>query len=424
MNRKKSVATAIVKKLRKNGFCAYFVGGCVRDMLMRKAPKDFDIATDARPRQIKELFPGKCIPVGAQFGTLLVVRNKTPFQISTFRGLPRKSLLADVQERDFTINGLAYEPIKSELIDFVHGREDIRKKNIRAIGRALSRFDEDPLRLIRAVRFAATLGFSIEEKTFRAVKKKAAHIKRVSLERIRDELTLLFTGPNPGEGLELLDESGLLRYILPEVAQLKGVQQPRAFHPEGDVYAHTLLLLKQLKRPSLVLAFACLFHDIGKPATFEFAKRIRFNGHDRVGAQLSRKILKRLKFSNRDSEDIVACVENHMRMMEAPKMRESTLKRLFARTTFEEELLLHRIDCIASHRDLTVWRFLRKKYKEVKERPVIPKPLLNGYELIKIGFTPGPIFGKIHREMIDMQMEGKLKSKSEAKKWVCKKFRM
>ncbi|UCB57728.1 MAG: CCA tRNA nucleotidyltransferase [Candidatus Omnitrophota bacterium] len=425
MVKKRQLASGIVRKLRSKGFSAYFVGGCVRDMVMRKAPKDFDIATSAKVSQIRKIFPGQTHSVGAQFGTLLVIRNDMPFQVSTFRSKRRKALLSiseDVKMRDFTINGLAYEPIAKKIIDLVGGRSDIRRKKIRCIGEASSRFKEDPLRLVRAVRFAVTLGFSIEDKTLQAIGKMAAEIKKASLERIRDELVLIFTGKRPSLGLKLLDETGLLRYILPEVDKLKGVEQPRAFHPEGDVFAHTLLMLKKLKSPSLVLVFACLLHDIGKPATFEVAERIRFSGHDKLGAEMSDRILKRLRFSNRDREDIVACVENHMRIMEAPKMREATLKRLFARPTFEEELALHRIDCIASHKDLTIWRFLRSKYKEVKKEPAIPRPLLSGYELIKIGFTPGPIFGKIHREMIDMQLEGKLKSKAQAKKWVRDNF--
>ncbi len=424
-SKKRRLATGIVKKLRRNGFAAYFVGGCVRNMVMRKVPKDFDIATDAKPDQIKRIFPKKVVPVGAQFGTLLVVENKIPFQVTTFRGKDGNyslSLFEDIGSRDFTINGLVYDPIKSEIIDLVQGREDIRKKRVCAVGNALSRFAQDPLRLIRAIRFSVTLGFRIEDETLQAIKKMAQKIKRVSKERVRDELVSIFTSPNPSGGLRLLDETGLLKHILPEVDKLKGVEQPHAFHPEGDVFSHTLLMLEKLKRPSLVLVFACLFHDIGKPQTYVVADRIRFSGHDKLGAQLSDKILKRFRFSNKDRESIVSCVENHMRMMEAPKMREATLKKLFARPTFEVEYKLHRLDCIASHRDLTVWRFLRKRYTELKNRPIIPKPLLNGYELIKIGFTPGPIFGKILKTMVDMQLEGKLKNKSQTRSWVCTKF--
>ncbi len=423
---KRKLATGIVRKLRREGFAAYFVGGCVRDMLMRKIVKDVDIATEAKLSQIEKLFPGRTHRVGARFSTLLVVKNSIPFQDSTFRSRDKNrplSLVEDVQARDFSINGLAYEPIKGELIDLVGAKSDIRKKRICSIGGAHAAFSDDPLRLIRAVRFAVTLGFSIEPKTLQAIKKKARMIKKVSAERIRDELTLIFTGPNPSAGLKLLDKACLLKHILPEVDKLKGVKQPAAFHPEGDVFRHTLLMLKQVKNPSLVLAFACLLHDIGKPATFQRRERIRFSGHDRVGARISEKILRRLRFSNNDREDIVACVQNHMRITAAPKMRRATLIRMLARPTFEVELRLHRIDCAASHKDLTLWRFLNRRYRQFKNRPLIPRPILNGYELIKIGFTPGPIFGKIHRRMQDLQLEGKLSSKSAAKKWVVDNFK-
>lgn len=420
--KKQTLALGIVKKLRRSGFQAYFVGGCVRDMIMRKNPQDIDIATNAALLQLKRVFPHRTYPVGVKFGTLLVLRNRIPFQVSSFRGKERSRLLEDVTLRDFTINGLAYDPIERKVIDLVHGKKDIRQKVIRTIGEPSSVFTEDPLRLIRAVRFAVNLRFAIEQKTHQTIITEAKKIERASFERIRDELILIFTGPHPAVGLQLLDKTGLLKYVLPQVAKLKGVRQPRAFHPEGDVFTHTLLMLKQLKNSSLLLAFACLLHDIGKPLTFAVRDRIRFNRHDKVGAQLAQRILKTLRFSNKDRENIVACVENHMRMMEAPKMRNSTLKKLFARPTFEEELKLHHIDCIASHKDLKVWRFLRKKYKEFKNELPIPKPLLNGYELIKIGFTPGRIFGKIHKQMVDLQLEGKLKTKQEAKVWVCKKW--
>ncbi|MBN2096997.1 MAG: CCA tRNA nucleotidyltransferase [Candidatus Omnitrophica bacterium] len=422
---KKKLATEIVKKLRQQGFAAYFVGGCVRDMLMGKAPKDFDITTSAKPHQIKKNFPRKTHPVGAQFGTMLLVQGKLPFQVSTFRAKHAKyslSLAEDLSLRDFTINGLAYDPLENKIIDLVAAKKDIRQKIIRAIGNPSSRLKEDPLRLLRAARLAACLGFRISQETERAIKKLAKNIKTVSKERIRDELSAMFTGVYPGRGLLLLDQLDLLRYVLPQVYQLKGVKQPPAFHPEGDVFLHTLLMLKRLRNPSLVLVFACLFHDLGKPETYEEAERIRFSGHDRVGARLSDRILKSLRFSNQARTDIVACVENHMRFMEAPRMREATLKRLFARPTFETELKLHYLDCIASHKDLSVFRFLRKKYRQFKKAPDIPRPILNGYELIKLGFTPGPIFGKIHTQLVDLQMEGKLRTKSEARAWVIKKW--
>ncbi|MFH1245984.1 MAG: HDIG domain-containing metalloprotein, partial [Candidatus Omnitrophota bacterium] len=316
----------------------------------------------------------------------------------------------------------AYDPLTKEIIDPAGGKKDIRAKNIAAVGSPDACFLADPLRLIRAVRFSANLDFKIEEKTALAIKKFAAEITKASPERIRDELISIFTGPNPARGLELLDETGLLEYVLPDAARMKGVPQPAQFHPEGDVFSHTLLMLKQLKQPSVVLAFACLLHDIGKPDTFQITDRIRFSGHDKTGAKIADKILRELCFPNADRENIVACVDNHMRMMEAPRMRQATLKRLLARPTFSEELKLHYIDCLASHKDLSVWRFLKRKHTRFRSGPVIPKPLLNGDELKKMGFTPGPIFGRIHSGMVDLQLEGKIKNKSQAKKWVREKF--
>ncbi|MFH1046503.1 MAG: CCA tRNA nucleotidyltransferase [Candidatus Omnitrophota bacterium] len=422
---KKEKAVAIVKKLRRAGFTAYFVGGCVRDMAMRKEPKDFDIATSAKPEEILRLFKCQVYPVGVKFGTLLLVRGAIPFQVSTFRSLKGRyaaSINEDVQVRDFTINALAYDPLKRTLIDLVSGKKDIRRKIIRAVGAPKLRFREDPLRLVRAVRFAATLGFRIEGNTYKAIQKLAGRIRRVSKERLRDELVLLFTGPDPARGLELLDRTGLLKYVLPEVAKLKGIQQPKAFHPEGDVFRHTALMLEKLKRPSLSLVFSCLLHDIGKPATFQISDRIRFNNHDLVGARLSDKILKRLRFANKERQDIVAAVENHMHLMAAPQMRPATLRRLLDRPTFEQELQLHRLDCLASHGDLSLWRFLKKQYARFCSAPLIPKPLVDGNELIKMGFTPGPIFGRILNTMIDLQMEGKLSSPGQARKWVLATF--
>jgi len=426
MDRKKETAIKIIKKLRREGFAAYFVGGCVRDMLMRKNPRDFDIATSALPSQIKRVFPNKTYPIGAKFGTLLLVKDKIPYQISTFRNKKGKyssSLLEDIISRDFTINSAVYDPIKKKIVDLVGAKEDIKKRKICAIGDASLKFKQDPLRLIRAIRLSVTLGFKIEKKTLSAIKKMAASVKKVSSERIRDELTLIFTSQHPGKGLKLLNDTGLLKHILPDVDKLKGVEQPRAFHPEGDVFEHTLLMLAKLKNPSLVLAFSCLLHDIGKPKTFKRADRIRFNRHDQVGAQMSERMLKRLRFTNSQTKDIVGCVKNHMRMMEAPKMRTATLKRLFMRPTFNDELKLHYVDCLASHRDLTVYRFLGKEYNKFKKSPPTLKPLLSGDELIKMGFTPGPIFGKILKDLVDLQLEGKLENKTKARHWVLNNFK-
>ncbi len=425
MKKKIIIAKQIIETLNKNGFQAYFVGGFVRDMVIKNPAGDIDIATDAKPKQIKKLFPNQTRPLGARFGTILLIKQKIPFQISTFRDLRGNyspDLAQDLNARDFTINALAYNPTKKEIIDLTGSRADIRKKRITTIN-PLVKFRQDPLRMIRAVRFSATLGFEIDQRVLQTIKKSAASIKRVSAERLREELILIFTSPKPYLGLGLLDQTGLLKYVLPQVYRLKGVKQPEAFHPEGDVFVHTQLMFKKLKNPSLVLAFSCLLHDIGKPKTYQLLDRIRFNRHDVVGAEMAREILTKLRFPKNRLEAIVCCVGNHMRIMEAPKMRESTLKRLLARPTFKDELKLHYIDCLASHGDLKIWRFLNRRYKRFQKDPVIPRALLDGRELIKMGFTPGPIFGTIHKRMQDLQLEGRLRNKTQARAWVVKTFK-
>jgi len=426
---KKNLALQIVRTLKKNGHEAYFVGGSVRDLLLRKKPKDFDIATDAVPKRVAKLFK-KTVPVGAQFGVMLVVLDNLPFEVATFRTdegyrdgrHPTAVRFASAQEdalrRDFTVNGIFFDPLSRRVMDWVEGEKDLRKKIIRAIGDPKKRFAEDKLRMLRAVRFASVLGFKIEAKTFASVKRFAPQIKAVSQERIRDELIKMFTGPHPGLALKLLDKAGLLKEVLPEVAKMKGVQQPRAFHPEGDVFRHTALLLEQLKNPPPVLAFGCLLHDVGKPATFRRADRIRFNGHDRVGAKMSEHILTRLRFSNDLKDKIVACVDGHMRFKDVKSMRESTLKKFMQRGTFETELEQHRIDCLASHGDISNWRFLKKKIRSLTKEEIRPKPLISGHDLLALGYQEGPVIGKILRAVEEAQLDGKLSAKDEALRWV------
>jgi putative nucleotidyltransferase with HDIG domain len=422
---KKQHALEILRELRARGFEAYFVGGCVRDLLLKKKPKDFDISTNATPAQVKALFP-KTVPVGAQFGVMLVVKGEHPFEVATFRADKgyqdgrRPTAVAftnareDALRRDFTVNGLFYDPLARKVLDWVEGRTDLKRRVIRAIGDPKKRFTEDKLRMLRAVRFASVLGFKIEPKTLAAVKKLAPQIKVVSNERVRDELVKMFTGPRPALALELLDKSGLLKHVLPEVEKMKRVQQPKIYHPEGDVFKHTKLLLKQLKYPSLTLAFGALLHDVGKPPTFRRSDRIRFNGHESVGA----RILERLRFSNEDKAAIVACVEGHMRFKDVKRMRQSTLKRMMQRQTFETELEQHRIDCLASHGDISNWRFLRKKAREFSKEGIRPKPLLSGADLLALGYREGPIIGRLLRSLEDAQLEGKISSAEEARQWV------
>lgn len=430
---KYAAALALIRRLKAAGHEAFLVGGCVRDLLMGRPPTDFDIATSARPEESARLFR-RTIPVGAQFGVLLVLKGSCRFEVATFRtdlkyldsrhpesvrfSTPRQ----DALRRDFTVNGLFFDPLRGRVIDYVKGRADLRKKRIRAIGDPVRRFEEDRLRMLRAVRFAATLDFAIDPATFAAVRAGAGQIHRISPERIRDELVKLFTGPFPGRGLALLDESGLLKEILPEVVRMKGVAQPPEFHPEGDVYTHTLLVLDRLKNPSPVLAWGALLHDVGKPPTFRIADRIRFDGHDRVGAAMARRICRRLKFSNADMEAIAALVANHMRFKDVRQMRLSTLKRFLAAPTFPEELKLHRADCLGSHGDLTNWRFLRRKLKELPPRELKPPRLIDGNDLLEMGYPEGPMIGAILKAVEERQLEGALTSRPQALEWVPEAF--
>ncbi|MDP3980786.1 MAG: CCA tRNA nucleotidyltransferase [Chlamydiota bacterium] len=447
-DQKKIYAERIVDRLRKHNFEAYFAGGCVRDMLMGKTPHDYDIATNAHPDSVISLFK-KTIPVGVQFGVVLVLmpeddahvneeidqqKKYDTFEVATFRSegpyidgrhpssVSFTSAREDVLRRDFTVNGLLYDPHKKEIMDYVEGREDIERKLIRAIGDARERFDEDKLRILRAVRFAVNLDFQIEEETFRAICECSSNITQVSAERIRDELVKIFTGFRPGRGLELLSETGLLKLLLPEIEIMKGVEQPPEFHPEGDVYIHTRMMLDSLKYASLNLAFGVLLHDIGKPPTYSVSDRIRFNNHDKVGARMTQDILKRFKFSNKDIDNIVACVDNHIRFKDVKKMREAKLKRFMARRTFEDELELHRIDCLCSHGMMDNWEFLCEKYEQFKQEPPQVHAFITGDHLIEMGYLPGPLFKQILTEVEDKVLEHEIHNLEEAKAWVLSNY--
>ncbi len=426
-------AVGIVRRLTQAGYETLLVGGCVRDLLMDRPPKDFDIATSARPDQVARLFP-RTIPVGIQFGVQMVLKGRTPFEVATFRedleykdsrhpeGVRFTGPKEDATRRDFTVNGLFFDPLKQKIIDYVEGRKDLQRRLIRAIGDPERRFEEDRLRMLRAVRFASTLNFDVEPATLRAVREGAKEILRVSPERIRDELVKLFTGSNPGRGLLLLDESGLLEPIFPEVVKMKGVAQPPEFHPEGDVFIHTKLVLDQLAGSSAVVAFGGLLHDVGKPPTFRIADRIRFDGHDRVGAGMTQRICRRLRFSNAETEAITELVKDHMRFKDVRQMRLSTLKRFLAKPTFSDEMKLHRADCMASHKDLANWKFLRVKLKEMPKEEIKPKPLITGHDLLERGYVQGPAIGVILKAVEERQLEKELNSKSEALAWVTEAF--
>lgn len=433
MESNKAAAIDIIGKLQEKGHIAYLAGGCVRDMLRGETPKDYDIATSALPEEITSIFT-KTREVGVHFGVVIVIVNNQAFDVATFRNdgsykdgrHPEEVTFStpqdDTARRDFTVNGIFFDPISEKYIDFVEGKSDIDKKVIRAIGEPNLRFQEDHLRLLRAIRFAARFDYKIEAETWNSIKSNASGITKISKERIRDELTKILLNENRVLGFDLLVESGLMEHIIPQILQLKGCEQPPQFHPEGDVFVHTRLMLSLLKdAPSIELVLSVLLHDIGKPATYSFdeeADRIRFNGHDKLGAEMSEQILRDLKFSNSIIEDVVQMVANHMTFKDVQKMRQSKLKRFMSRSTFNDEIELHRVDCLGSWGGLDNYDFLNKKMVEFANEPIIPQPLLTGKDLIELGWSPGPDLGQTLNSVQDMQLEGKLNSKDEALDWV------
>jgi poly(A) polymerase len=429
-----SSARAIAQRLRAAGHTAYFAGGCVRDLLRGEVPKDFDIATDAKPEVVQKIF-ARTYAVGAHFGVIVVLENEFQFEVATFRSdgayldgrRPVEVHFATAEEdsarRDFTINGMFFDPDKNEVIDFVGGRNDLERKLIRAIGDPSQRFAEDRLRMLRAVRFATTLGFEIDPATWEAIKASSGSITEISSERIREELVRIFLSPNRVRGWDLLDASGLMRAVLPELDKMKGCEQPPQFHPEGDVFKHTRIMLEMLPvEASLPLVFSVLFHDVGKPPTamVEDEGRIRFNGHDRIGAEMTEAIMERLRFSRAEIDATVEAVRQHMVFKDVPNMRVAKLKRFMARPTFEDELELHRVDCASSHAMLDNYEFLLKKKEEFANEPIIPPPLIRGDDLIELGLKPGPKFGEILEAVETRQLEGMLRDREEALAWVRK----
>jgi poly(A) polymerase len=427
----RELAGQICATLLKAGHQAYLVGGCVRDLLLDREPADYDVATDAHPERVLELFPGS-LAVGAQFGVIVVVEDSTEVEVATFRSdigysdgrhpdsvVFSKSAEEDVRRRDFTINALLLEPATGKVFDYVGGREDLRAGVIRAIGDAEARFREDKLRMIRAVRFAARFGYAIEPTTRAAIVNLAAEVKVVSAERLRDELTKLLTEGAARRGFELLDETRLLPALLPEIANMKGVDQPPQFHPEGDVWIHTLLMLEKLPAgASPTLAWGVLLHDVGKPPTFTPPKspedRIRFDYHVEVGTRMAEEIFRRFRFSNEDTGQVMALVANHLRFKDVPQMRASTLKRFVRLERFEEHLELHRLDCLSSHRILDSYEFVQRFIAETPPEEVRPPRLLSGEDLIQMGFSPGPLFKEILQMVEDAQLEGRIRNHEEA----------
>jgi poly(A) polymerase len=447
----KDFATSIVQTLRQRGFQGYLVGGCVRDLLLGREPKDFDVATNATPKEVMEIFP-ETYAVGAQFGVVLVpapdrdtgsgLSSETSskshaIEVATFRSDigysdgrhpdevrfsrdPRE----DVARRDFTINGMLLDPLSGEVLDFVGGRADLEAGIVRTVGDPEQRFGEDKLRMLRAVRFAARFEYAIDPTTFAAMQKLAHQIQAVSRERVRDELTRMLTEGHARRAFLLLDESGLLNPILPEISAMKGVAQPPEFHPEGDVFVHTLLLLENLPNPCpLTLAWGALLHDVGKPPTFRMAPdRIRFDNHVEVGVKMAEEICRRLRFSSDETEQIVALVDNHMRFGHATRMKESTLKKFLRMPAFVEHLALHRADCLASHRNLATYEFIQQKRAEIPAEKMRPSPLVTGDDLIAEGHLPGPKFREILTAVEDAQLEGRLPTRDAALEFVRREF--
>ena len=424
---REELAIEIVRALRLQGHQAYFVGGCVRDRLLGIAPKDYDVSTDATPEKLLSLFP-RAQTVGAHFGVVLVSRgNGVDVEVATFRSEGTYSdgrrpdavrfetdPALDAKRRDFTINGLMEDPVTRPVLDYVGGQTDLERRTIRTIGIAEDRFEEDHLRMLRAIRFAARLDFSIESQTMRAIQQMAPLILRISVERIREELVRILTEGGARRGLELLDQSGLLVHLLPEVKAFQGVRQPPEFHPEGDVWTHVLLMLEQLHRPSQTLAVGVLLHDVGKPPTFRVADRIRFDGHAEVGAEMTRRLLSQMRFSLEDTEHVTALVANHMKFKDVKQMRLSTLKRFLRLPRFEEHLELHRLDCQASNGYTDSYNFVREKLHELDEEQLRPPRLISGRDLIAAGYKPGPGFGPALEAVETAQLDGEIHTPAEA----------
>ena len=433
-------ATRIVLALRGHGFDAFLAGGCVRDFLLGREPADYDVATSATPQEVMRLFP-QTYAVGAQFGVVLIpIRrdgdggpenkaDKYAIEVATFRSDGAYSdgrhpdqvhfssdAQTDVQRRDFTINGLLLDPVSQEVLDYVGGREDLERGVIRTIGSPHQRFSEDKLRMLRAVRFSARFGYTVEAQTFAAIRELAPQIHQVSHERVRDEILKMLTEGHARRAFELLDETNLLQEVLPEIKKMQGVEQPPQYHPEGDVWVHTLMLLEGLPANcSKTLALGALLHDVGKPPTFRRAPdRIRFDGHAEVGTKMAEEICRRFRLSNDETEQVTALVANHMRFGDVMRMKESTLKRFLRLPEFDEHLELHRLDCQGSHRDLALYDFAQEKLRTLPAEQIRPAPLLNGDDLIQAGYQPGPNFKELLTAVEDAQLDGAIHTKEEA----------
>jgi len=428
-------AVEIVRKLKREGFEAYFVGGCVRDFIRNVTPDDYDIVTSAHPEQVMAIFP-RTVAVGAKFGVVAVIIENHPYEVATFRsddayidgrrpsGVHFSTSREDVFRRDFTVNGLLMNPETAEIIDHVGGLDDIEKKILRTIGDPDQRFNEDYLRMLRAIRFAANLNYEIDPATYDAMGKYAAKIKQISAERLQEELGKILTRTGTRRGFELMAKTNLLREILPEVDQLQGVSQPPLFHPEGDVWQHTLMMLDMLPLKGNLannrqLAWAALLHDVGKAVTrTEDEKGIHFYGHVRAGEEIAAAIMQRLRFSRTDQEVIASLIHYHMVFMNAQKMRQGRLRRFLRMPDFDLHLDLHRLDCQASHNILDNFEFCQNQLQYLEKEDLHPPRLLTGDDLMSLGFAPGKVMGEILRALEDMQLEGTITSRQDAENFV------
>lgn len=422
-------AAWVVRRLRQAGFHAYLAGGCVRDLLLGRTPKDYDVVTSAPPDRVQALFE-RTVAVGAAFGVVRVLvateAGDVPVEVATFRSegpyadgrRPSSVRFADprtdVLRRDFTINGLLLDPDTGQVVDWVGGLVDLEGRTVRTIGDPLQRLAEDRLRMLRAVRLSAELGFQLDHRLSAAIRRLAPEIRLVSAERVREELSRLLTAPGRGRGLRLLEETGLLGELLPEVAAMRGVPQPEEFHPEGDVFEHTVRVVEHLRDPTPTLAFGGLLHDVGKPKTREVRDRIRFPRHDEVGAALAEQVMRRLRASNQDTERVVALVRGHMRIKDFPHMREAKRRRLASSPEFPELVELLRADCLASHGDLTVYEWIQGWLAERAGEPLRPPRLVTGHDLIALGLQPGPAFREILDAVYTAQLEGHVRTRQEA----------
>jgi len=439
----KDIALKVVQALQAKGFLAFFAGGCVRDNLLGREPKDYDVATNAVPEEVEALFL-KTIPIGKAFGVIAVVEGKETVEVATFRKeagtldgrhpetIHFSAAEEDALRRDFTINGMFYDPIAEQLHDYVHGQRDLEKKVITAIGDPSERFGEDHLRMMRAVRFAHNLGFALDPGTEDAIHDMAHLIAKISAERIEMELTRTLTGsPRPGDALEHLHKLGLLEHILPELLPMVGQEQPPQFHPEGDVFEHTVLMLNLMNEEkqdasytARELAYTVLLHDVGKPPTARIGPgtdgkpRIRFDGHASVGAEMAETILAQLRFPNKEKQHIVEAIRGHMRFMDVQKMRTAKLRKMIGAETFDLEMELHRLDCLGSHEMLDNYDFVQDYMEEMANEPILPEPWICGHDLIDMGIKEGRLIGKILKEAYDAQMEDRFADRGELLEWI------